>query len=107
MLDLTITGAIINAIVPIAVARDGAGDATINLSCAPPVGLDQAAVLILGSLATPAEPHPTTTGSLTFVVRDAPVGTHLARLRVDGVESILVDRSATPPAFLPLEVVVT
>lgn len=97
----------ITTALPLAVTRDGAGDATIALGCAPQVQPDQAAVLILGSLETPAEPHAAPTGSLSFVVRDAPVGTHLARVRVDGVESIVVDRSSTPPAFLPLEVVVS
>jgi len=105
-LPLVIAPAITTGL-PLAVARNGSGDAIVNLTCAPPVEPDQAAALILGSLETPAQPHPTTTGSLTFVVRDAPVGSHLARLRVDGVESIVVDRNATPPAFLAREVVVS
>ncbi|CCG04037.1 DUF4255 domain-containing protein [Blastococcus saxobsidens] len=105
-LSLMVAPAITSAF-PLAVTRDGQGDATITVTCAPPVEPDQTAALILGSRETPAEGHATTTGSLTFVVRDAPVGTHLARLRVDGVESIVVDRNAIPPAFLPLQVVIS
>lgn len=92
---------------PLAVARDSAGDAVVSLTCSPPVEPDQSAALILGSREVPAQPHPSTTGSLSFVVRDAPVGTHLVRLRIDGVESTVVDRAASPPKFLPREVVVS
>ena len=41
------------------------------------------------------------TGTLTFVVQDAPPGEHWLRLRVDGVDSLLVDRTVTPPVFDP------
>ena len=44
--------------------------------------------------------HATTTANLGFTVLDAPVGVHHVRLRVDGVDSQLVDRSVTPPEFL-------
>lgn len=92
---------------PIAVTRDGNGAATVTIDCAPDVEPDQEAVLILGSRETPAEQHPTATGTLTFVIPDCPAGSHRARLRVDGVESIVVDRTAVPPGFLDLLVVVS
>jgi hypothetical protein len=91
---------------PINVTRDPNTDATINLTCGPTVGPDQAVSLILGTREIGAEPHPTPTTNLRFVVRDAPVGSHLTRLRVDGIESILVNRTVTPPVFLNQRVVI-
>jgi hypothetical protein len=49
----------------------------------------------------PAQPHPSPTGTLTFRVDAASPGQHRVRLRVDGVDSLLVDRSVTPPVFVP------
>ena len=45
-----------------------------------------------------------------FSIADAPVGSHLARLRIDGIESPIIDRSIEPPAvpvFLDQRVVIT
>ena len=57
------------------------------------------------SAATPAlaEPHPTPTSTLTFQLGDVPPGAQWVRLTVDGVESLLVDRSAEPPTFDPTQ----
>lgn len=87
---------------PLAVARV-AGDATIVLDVSPQVRPEQRAALLLGDREVPAEPHPATTGTLTFVVRDAPVGDHFLRLRVDGVDTRLIDRSVAPPVFDPTQ----
>jgi Pvc16 N-terminal domain len=92
---------------PIVVARDGAGDAVLNLTCTPPVAPDQVVSVILGTREVPAEPRTGTTTSLQFMVSDAPAGGHLTRLRVDGVDSAVVDRSVDPPAFLDLRTVFT
>ena len=45
----------------------------------------------------PAPPGPT--AQLSFVVPDAAPGEFLTRLRVDGVESRLINRDVTPPVF--------
>jgi hypothetical protein len=105
-LALTILPRITTAL-PLNVTRDGQGDVTIVLQCRPQVRPHQRASLILGSREVPAEDHPTPTDTLTFVVRDALVGSHLVRLRVDGVDSAAVDRTATPPRFLDRRVVVS
>ena len=84
---------------PATFVRDADGTATITLSCAPQVTPRQRASLILGALEALAEPHPVTTDTLTFTVRNAPIGVHRVRLRVDGADSQIVDRSATPPVF--------
>ena len=47
------------------------------------------------------------TSSFTFTVPNVELGTHYARVRVDGVESQLIDRSATPPTFFDRRIIVT
>lgn len=79
--------------------RNIGGTAVVTLTCSPEVRPTQRASLILGSLEVIADAHPTTTANLSFTVLDAPVGVHHVRLRVDGVDSPLVDRSKTPPEF--------
>jgi hypothetical protein len=69
------------------------GTATITLTCSPEVLPEQRVSLVLGAKEVPAEPHPTQTASLTFVARNMAVGTHFVRLRVDGAESLLIDRA--------------
>lgn len=69
------------------------GDATINVNCTPEVRPEQRVALVLGSKEVPASPHPTQTNSLEFVAAAVAAGEYWIRLRVDGVESLLVDRS--------------
>ncbi|MFQ5927043.1 MAG: DUF4255 domain-containing protein [Terriglobia bacterium] len=88
---------------PITVARNAAGDASITLTCSPQVRSAQRAALLLGDREVLAQSHPVQTDTLTFLVTAAPVGEHLVRLRVDGVDSLLVDRTVTPPVFDPTQ----
>jgi len=76
---------------------------TIDLPVEPLVRPEQNASLIVGSREIPSEDHPASTGTLTFELEDADSGPHFVRLRVDGVESVLVDRSVTPPQFDPTQ----
>jgi hypothetical protein len=92
---------------PLVVARDPQGDAAISLSFRPQVRPFQRASLVLGGREVPAQPHPTSIGSLDFEVEDAPPGDHLVRLRIDGIDSVLVDRTTTPPTFLDRVVKIT
>lgn len=80
--------------------RDGDGTAVVTLTCSPEVRPTQRASLIVGSLEVIADAHPTATANLSFTILDAPVGVHHVRLRVDGVDSQLINRSVTPPQFL-------
>lgn len=93
----------IDSIAPDPVPRDGAGTATLTVGVRPDVLPVQRASLLLGEREVAAEPHATRTGTLTFVVRDAPTGTHWVRVRVDGADSILVRRDLTPPEFDPAQ----
>jgi hypothetical protein len=77
---------------------------TITLACSPEVLPAQRVALLLGGDEVPVEPHSVTTGSLTFIAKDDPpgkfaAGDYFVRLRVDGVDSLLIDRSVQPPKF--------
>ena len=81
--------------------RDGTGAVTLTTTLRPSVLPAQKASLLLGAREVRAQAHPAATTTLTFVVRPAPPGQHWLRLRVDGVDSPLVDRTVTPPVFDP------
>jgi hypothetical protein len=82
---------------PLSIARtdvvNGLGTATINLQCSPEVLPEQRVTVALGGIEVRAEPHPTQTNSLSFVARGIRTGDYRLRLRVDGVDSHLVDFS--------------
>ena len=64
----------------------------------------QNASLVVGDHETAAQPHLAATASLTFIFDkpNAPLpGVYFVRLRIDGVESLLVKRDVKPPAFDP------
>jgi hypothetical protein len=106
---------------PSPVARDSNGNVELTLTCEPEVKLavansamriDQQVVLLLGTArqiapqapppppGPPAQP-PQSTNKLVFVfpVAADELGDYLVRLRVDGVDLPLVDRTVSPPQF--------
>lgn len=83
---------------PMNVNRVG-GDATVDLVCAPEVRPEQQVSLLLGSLEVRSEPRAVQTNKLSFVIPKATPGSYLVRLRVDGTDSLLIDRTKTPPQF--------
>lgn len=82
---------------PLDVTRAGDGSATFTIAFVPALRAGQSAVLVLGQdeFAPLAATLPAT--SLDFAIPKAPVGALLARLRIDGIESPVVDRSKDPP----------
>jgi hypothetical protein len=92
---------------PLTVSRDQSGTATIALDCEPEVGPDQDCALLLGSQVTvlPA-PRNSALSTVTFAVAEAPPDTYPVRLRVDGVDSLLIDAAQSPPVYDPGQVVV-
>ena len=91
-------------------SRDGDNNVSLEITCKPeiqprdtdPTNLqpEQRAALLLGDREIMSEPHPTQTDTLTFQVTDISPGEYFLRLRVDGVDSLLVvDRTAAPPVF--------
>jgi hypothetical protein len=84
---------------PITVARDGAGAANFALTFRPELRGGQTVSLILGQQEVMPQPFVAPVSTLNFVIPDALVGNHLARLRIDGTDSLIIDHSLTPPVF--------
>jgi hypothetical protein len=82
---------------PVSVARsavqNGLGNAILSIKCAPEVLPEQSVSLILGSREFPAAAHASKTDTLSFPLSAVAAGTYRLRLRVDGVDSIFIDRS--------------
>jgi uncharacterized protein DUF4255 len=90
---------------PMAVPSVG-GTVTVNLACAPPVLQEQSVQLTLGATQVAAQQLTATTSNLTFVT-NLGAGSYLARLRVDGVDSFIVDRSVDPPVYMNKTIMIT
>jgi len=99
VLPLSLAPQILGIAPPNPVVRDGSGNATLTLTTSPQVRPEQRAALLLGDREVLADNHPVQTDTLTFVAEDAIAGSFHIRLRVDGIDSQLVDRSVTPPVF--------
>ncbi|HET8683135.1 MAG TPA: DUF4255 domain-containing protein [Micromonosporaceae bacterium] len=81
--------------------RDGTtGAVTVTFDVVPHVRPEQPAVLALNTAEATAPPRTATVDDLTFAFGALPAGEAWVRLRVDGVQSPLLDRSKTPPVFL-------
>jgi hypothetical protein len=91
---------------PTTIVRDAASRrVTVTLDVRPQVRPAQEARLTVGGDSALADPHPDPTSTLTFQLGDVPPGHQWVRLTVDGVESILVDRTTEPPSFDPTQFV--
>ena len=92
------------------------GDPLLQIRCQPEVQKGQKVFALLGTRALPLiledtfpddnvppsnNTPPPRTNQLRFNLRDVPAGDYWLRLRVDGVDSLLVDRSSNPPTFDP------
>lgn len=89
---------------PQAVARDGNGDANINIIFTPALRAGQTVSLLLGQIEIEPQTIVAPTTSLDFVAVDADAGAPLARLRIDRIDSPVADRSGEPPLFFDLRV---
>lgn len=74
---------------------------SLTLTCAPEVRPAQRASLLFGGAEIAADTHGTQTGTLSFPLDAPAVGDHFLRLRVDGVDSLLIDYAQTPLRFDP------
>jgi hypothetical protein len=70
-----------------------------TVTCSPQVIPGQNAALLLNDREFPAENRTAKTDTLIFRLSDVIDGEYFVRLRIDGVDSLLIDRSATPPVF--------
>ncbi len=89
-LDITASIAVRNAV---------SGAVTLTLAFTPQVRPGQKVSLNAGGHEALPSNFTAQTGSLIFVFPDLAVGQQWLRLRVDGAESLLVNRAVTPPQF--------
>jgi hypothetical protein len=77
----------------LSIPRSNLGDpARILLTCNPPVLPGQRVVLLLGARSLPADTSTQSSDSLTFTATGVTAGNYRLRLRVDGVDSLLINR---------------
>jgi len=74
-------------------------DTVLTIQCSPRVQATQRVALLLGDRELLPETRAAQTDQLKFRLKNLLPGTYFARLRVDGVDSLLVDWSKTPPEF--------
>lgn len=79
------------------------GEVTCGVTSGPQIWPEQRATLLLGDRELTADAHPAKTATLTFPKVTLAAGTYYTRLRVDGVDSVLVDRTAKPPQYDPTQ----
>ena len=86
---------------PIEMTRSAANVLRVRIGCQPEVRVGQRVTLLMDTREAPAQTFNINTATLNFEFTDAPPagGTPLLRLKVDRIESIVVDRGARPPAF--------
>jgi hypothetical protein len=78
-------------------------DVTYIVTCSPEVWVRQKAVLLLSDQELNPQPFTTQTSTLTFNAQNVSAGDYFVRLRVDGIDSLLVNRAVTPPVFDPTQ----
>lgn len=91
---------------PIEVTRTS-GTATFSLTCVPKVRVGQRVTLLLGSQEYAPKAFEVDTEVIDFDIPNAPVGSHLARLRVDGIDSPIVNVTVSTPKFLDRRITIT
>jgi Pvc16 N-terminal domain len=100
---LTLSNEVALALAPriTAVAKgiDADGNAVVTPTVRPEVRPTQSVSLILGSIELTAKRFDTQTATPSFVVTGVPPGQYWMRLRVDGVDSPLIDKSGPSPVF--------
>ena len=84
-------------------ASVSSGNITFTVTVTPEVRPEQRVALLLGDQETLSDAHATQVGSLTFQAQNVLASDYFVRLRVDGVDSLLVDRSKKPPVFDPTQ----
>ncbi|MHC5829803.1 MAG: DUF4255 domain-containing protein, partial [Nostoc sp.] len=86
-------------IIPRQATADANGEVTLTLILSPQVRPRQRVALLLGDREVLAQPHPTQTDRLEFRIAGITPDEYFVRVRIDGVDSLLVDRTVTPPVF--------
>ena len=71
----------------------------VKLACSPNIVPGQRASLLINNLEYVAPAVSSNTSQLSFAVESLAAGSYFIRLRVDGVDSQVIDRTVTPPQF--------
>jgi hypothetical protein len=103
-LALTIAPSFVGPATP--VNRAGDGSASFSLSVSPALRAGQTARLVLGGAEYAPNPFADLATTLSFVIPDAPVDHHIARVRVDGIDSPIIDMTAPTPKFFDYRLVI-
>lgn len=100
-LPVALAPAIASFSVPPLVMTRTANMLSLTIGCRPEVRVGQKVVLLMDTREAPARPLTANSATLDFDFANAPPagGMPLLRLKVDGIESIVVNRGARPPAF--------
>lgn len=85
--------------------RSQAGVVTITVECRPEVVAAQDVLLLVSGHALTPEQFTAPESTIEFKSATLAAGDYPVRLRIDGIDSLLVDRSVTPPVFDPSQVV--
>lgn len=91
---------------PAAATLDASGDLTLTPTCVPQLQPNQTASLILGDSSAQAAPITTASSNPSFTFTALPPGKYWVRLRIDNVDSHLVD-FGPPPVFAGPQIVVS
>ncbi|MGE5049554.1 MAG: hypothetical protein ACM3PC_13335, partial [Deltaproteobacteria bacterium] len=78
---------------------DAQGALTLTVKFSPQVWKEQRLTLLFGSQAVDAGPRSGKVDQFTFKVPAAPLGKQFVRLRVEGVDSLVIDYTAATPAL--------
>lgn len=86
---------------PASITPDAQGNANVKITCSPDVWPGQQVYLLIGSRAAPADAFttPSNTPSFTFSSLTPTATPVPLRLRVDGIDSPIIDMTASPPTF--------
>lgn len=74
-------------------------DVTLTLTSAPPIRAGQAVEILAGQAARPVTAPTTTVTEASATFSGLPTGPMPVRLRVDGIDSPVIDRSTNPPSL--------
>ena len=101
VLPLTIAPQIVGGLPVAKVALGANGSLALTPTCSPQLRTNQRVSLILGGTEALADTFNAATATPTFHFEGLlPSTAYRVRLRVDGVDSLIVDRAATPPVFV-------
>ena len=91
---------------PTAATLDASGNLTLTPTCTPQLQPTQTASLILGDIQAAATPITAATATPSFTFTALPAGTYWVRLRIDNVDSHLIN-FGPPPVFAGPQIVVS